>query len=615
MDIRYRLTCVIKLFILFGLLVSVGCATNTSLSRTENQSPAESALAKDSNSTPSQITSTEEIAAPSKTKEEKRGPLHLTESLENSSQLPAPEAQTKSDQEVLDSALEFCQASNDYWEHGDLENAIDALDQAYSLVLKVNSDEAAPEILQQKEDLRFTVSKRIIQVYASRFTVANGNHKAIPLVTNSHVEKALKLFKGRERKFFLDAYRRSGRYRPAIIKALNEAGLPEELSWLPLIESGFKTRAFSRARALGMWQFIASTGYKFGLKRDRWIDERMDPDKSTTAAIAYLKELHQIFCDWTTVLAAYNCGEGRVLRQIRTQKINYLDNFWDLYTKLPRETACYVPRFLAVLHIVNDPEAHGFILPPVEEEVEVDKIVIGKQVHLKTAAKHLGVSYEALKGLNPALRQNCTPSKPYAFKVPKDKGTVLLSKIDNIPVWHPPVPAYVTHRVRKGESLSVIALRYRASVRSIMALNNLRSKHFVKAGKRLKVPTRRTYASLNDSASPVYGSKAERPSKYVVRKGDSLWKIARRFGTTTKTIQSLNQLNHTHLQIRQVLKMPGAFAAISSIDTKSYKVLEGDSSYLIAKRYQMKLSEFLKLNHLTSRSTIYPGQTLLVKTE
>ena len=107
MDIRYRLTCVIKLFILFGLLVSVGCATNTSLSRTENQSPAESALAKDSNSTPSQITSTEEIAAPSKTKEEKRGPLHLTESLENSSQLPAPEAQTKSDQEVLDSALEF----------------------------------------------------------------------------------------------------------------------------------------------------------------------------------------------------------------------------------------------------------------------------------------------------------------------------------------------------------------------------------------------------------------------------------------------------------------------------------------------------------------------------
>ncbi|UCF86301.1 MAG: lytic transglycosylase domain-containing protein, partial [Desulfobacteraceae bacterium] len=243
-------------------------------------------------SPPPKIEETQPIAALPK-------PLSPPEPAESTPPAPAPEPPKKTDQELLDSALEFCQASNDFWERGDLENAIDALDQAYSLILEVHPDEN-PEILQQRDDLRFTISKRIIEVYSSRFTVANGNHKAIPLVMNSYVERAMRLFKGKDRRFFLDSYRRSGRYRPAIVRELRQAGLPEELSWLPFIESGFKVKALSRSRALGLWQFIASTGYKFGLKRDRWIDQRMDPKKSTRAAIAYLKELHQIFGDWTT---------------------------------------------------------------------------------------------------------------------------------------------------------------------------------------------------------------------------------------------------------------------------------------------------------------------------
>ncbi|MFP3928503.1 MAG: lytic transglycosylase domain-containing protein, partial [Desulfobacteraceae bacterium] len=282
-------------------------------------------------------------------------------------------------QDLIDSAMEFYQASSDFWEQGDLENALDALDKAYSLILQVD-DESEPAILQQKEDLRITISRRIIEVYSSRFTVANGSYKAIPLDMNEEVEKALKLLKGRDRNFFMEAYRRSGIYRPMILEKLQEAGLPEELSWLPLIESGYKVRALSSARALGLWQFIASTGYKYGLKRDQWIDERMDPEKSTEAAISYLKELHQIFGDWTTVLAAYNCGERRVLNRIKSQKIQYLDNFWDLYRELPRETAFYVPKFLAVLHILNDPEAHGFDLPPVHEPRPFDEVTISKRV-------------------------------------------------------------------------------------------------------------------------------------------------------------------------------------------------------------------------------------------
>jgi membrane-bound lytic murein transglycosylase D len=463
-----------------------------------------------------------------------------------------------------------------------------------------------------------------MEVYSSRFTVANGHNKVIPLVINRHVERALAMFRGRDRKFFLDSYRRSGRYRPAIMRALKEAGLPEELSWLPLIESGFKIRALSRSRALGLWQFIASTGYKFGLKRDRWIDERMDPEKATIAAIAYLKELHQIFGDWTTALAAYNCGEGTVLRCIRTQKISYLDNFWDLYEKLPRETAFYVPKFLAVLHILNDPETHGFNFLPVEEEIETEDITINKQVHLKTVSQHIEVSYRLLKDLNPALRYSYTPNRNYTLKIPKGKGIVLLSKLDDIPVWNPPVSAYVKHRVVKGESLSVIARRYRTSIRAIMAMNGLKSRRYIKAGWKLKIPTRRQYASLKRVSLPVPGLKRkENLVEYMVRKGDSLWRIANRFGTTTKAIQSVNKLNDTYLRIGQdtylrigqLLMIPQDPSVFMEVKTQRYIVLKGDTPYMIAQRHRMKLSEFLRINNLSPRSTIYPGQGLLVKAE
>ncbi|MFH1243845.1 MAG: LysM peptidoglycan-binding domain-containing protein [Pseudomonadota bacterium] len=528
---------------------------------------------------------------------------------------PTPRAKKKTNQELLDSALEFCQASYDYWERGDLENAIESLDQAYSLILKVEPGQNS-ELLQQTEDLRITISKRILEVYSSRYIVANGYYKAIPLVMNRHVQDAINLLKGNEREFFLNAYHRSGAYRPAIVKALREAGLPEELSWLPLIESGFKVRALSRARALGLWQFIASTGYKYGLTRDRWIDERMDPEKSTAAAIAYLKELHQIFGDWTTVLAGYNCGEGRVLRVIRTQRINYLDHFWDLYEKLPVETAFYVPKFLAVLHILDNPKAFDFTLPPVDEGIEAETITIDRQIHLKAVAKELGVSFEILEGLNPALRRDSTPPTPYALKVPKGKGEVLLAKLDQIPVWHPPVSTYPMHRVRSGESLSVIARNYRTSVRAIASLNGLNSSNFIKAGWMLKIPTGREDVSLRETPVPVTPSVTGKKSeKYLVRKGDSLWKIAEHFGTTVKTIQSLNGLKTASLSVGDTLQIPTTSGPTKKSKTKTYKILKGDSPYLIAKKHQMDLSELLSLNNLTPRSTIFPGQLLLVKTE
>jgi membrane-bound lytic murein transglycosylase D len=535
--------------------MSVGCVTGKSNLSADKQTISEDLVTEEQNS-PEAPVSEPETHLVSEIRQQEPKPI-LGNSPEKSPPIAEQDTPLESDQKLLDSALEFCQASYDYWDRGDLDNALDALDQAYSLILKVDSTPKKPEILQQRDDLRFTISKRIIECYSSRFTVANGYHKAIPLEMNGHVEKALRLFKGRERQFFLEAYRRSGRYRPAIISALEEAGLPEELSWLPLIESGFKIRAFSRARALGLWQFIASTGYKFGLKRDRWIDERMDPEKSTKAAIAYLKELHQIFGDWATALAAYNCGEGAVLKRIRTQRINYLDNFWDLYRKLPIETAFYYPKFLAVLHILNDPNAHGFTLPPVDPEIKSETVAINKQVHLKTVAKHLDVAFGTMRDLNPELRYNYTPKRPYPLKVPDGSAESLLARIDDIPEWHPPQPAYVVHRVRSGQSLSLIAGKYRTSVRAIMAMNGLRSRHYIKAGWKLKIPIKRRYASNKKAPIPIYALQIKGESlEYVVQKGDSLWKIANHFGTTAEIIQSLNLLTTTRLDVGQVLKIP-----------------------------------------------------------
>ncbi len=512
-------------------------------------------------------------------------------------------------QNRIDSAMAFYQASNDFWEQGELGGAIEALDKAFALILELDAD-VDPDIYQQKEDLRITIARRIVEVYASRVRVVNGDH-AIPLVMNEHIKRQIKRFQGGERGFFIKAYVRSGRYRPAILAALQAEGLPQELSWLPLIESGFKVRALSPARALGMWQFIPSTGYRFGLQRNTWIDERMDPEKSTRAAIAYLQGLHGLFGDWTTALAAYNCGEGRVLRTISTQKVQYLDDFWDLYMRLPRETAAYVPRFLAVLHILNDPSKYGFELPPVEAPEAYERVTINRQLQLKTIATNIGHRPEELRLLNPELRDDVTPGEPYDLKVPIGTVETLLAKLNDIPVYTAPVRRVIVHKVRQGDTLSGIAVRYRSSVSAIKAENNLRSAHKLRIGMRLRIPSKYR-SSARAQASVTSKSLQDGLQNYTVRKGDSLWLIARRAKTTTKTIKSVNNLTSTRLSIGQVLRIPRAQTQSRNIKTADYQVRRGDSPYLIAERYKMSLADFMRINNLTSTGTIFPGQTLQV---
>ena len=514
-------------------------------------------------------------------------------------------------QSILDEALDFCQESQDFWQKGELENALDALDHAYALILKIDVDDNA-KLIQQKEDLRFTISKRILEIYASRHIVVRGNHNAIPLVMNKHVQKEIDNFtKYGEKKYFIKAYQRSGEYRPLIVPMLKAAGIPAELSWLPLIESGFKVNALSKARALGLWQFIPSTGYKFGLNRDTYIDERIDPIKSTKAAIAYLKELHQIFGDWSTVLAAYNCGEGQVLKVIRTQNINYLDNFWDLYERLPQETARYVPRFMAALYIINNPEKYGLDGVSVDEPLQYENVTVSKQVHLKNIAKAIGVPEKVLCELNPELRYKILPHGNYSLRIPAGKADMLLASLDDIPISYPPRPAYVYHRIRHGESLSTIARRYHSSVRKIMWANNMRRSSYIVAGKKLKIPLGR----MTSYRPPTHHKHtANLPSTHVVHSGDSLWNIAKRYGTTTKKIQELNNLRTTRLHIGQVLKISDdPDENLSSKDLKTYVVKRGDSPFDIAQEHSMSINRFLRINALSPNSTIYPGQKLRIE--
>ena len=551
------------------------------------------------------------IALPADTKETAEGA--------KASREEALISEDMTNQDMLDSALEYTQAASDYWEHGDIDDALEALDTAYFLILNVKTD-SDPDLLQQKEDLRFTISKRIVEINASRLTAAAGDRNSIPLVMNVHVRRELESFKGPEREFFMTAYRRSGKYRPAMLKAFKEAGMPQELTWLPLIESGFKVRALSRARALGLWQFIASTGYRYGLKRDQWIDERMDPDKSTAAAIAYLKELHQMFGDWTTALAGYNCGEWAVMNRIKTQKVNYLDNFWDLYVKLPHETAAYVPRLLAVLHIVNDPKAHGMTLPPLDPEIQAEEIMINKQVQIKALAAAIQVDEDLLGDLNAELRLNMTPDSPYPLKVPEGKGQILLAKVEDIPAYCPPVgvassSGYIVHKVRKGETIASISRKYRTSPEVIRDFNDLKKNETLAAGSRIKVPakTRSAQAKGAKASAPVVAKK-ETSVKYVVKKGDSIYQIANQHNTTAREIQSFNRLKGTSLKVGQVLLIPPSNQAACAVaQTKNYTVKGGETPFMIAKKHEMELGDFLKINNLTPHSTIFPGQTVVVK--
>ena len=526
---------------------------------------------------------------------------------ESGSENRASVSDRKEARQIIDNALVLYKNAQKMWEKGNLEEALSDLDVAYSRIVAIDLDQT-PELNQEKEDLRYMIAKRILEIYASRNIVVKGTNNAIPMTMNEHVKREIKLLTGSNRTFLIESLKRAARYRPYILSKLKEAGLPEELSWLPLVESGFKIRALSPARALGLWQFIPSTGYKFGLKRNYYIDERLDPKKSTLAAIEYMKELHNIFGDWSTVLAAYNCGEGRVLRIIKKQKINYLDNFWDLYQKLPSETARYVPKFLATLHIVNNMDQYGIKVKDHLAPLTYETFSINKQIRLKSIAKEIGVKTDVLSTLNPELRYQLLPPEEYRLRIPASYSDTFSAKLDKIKSSYPPPKRFAYHRVRRGQTLSGIAGRYNTSVHAITRANQIRRSNLIVAGQVLKIPKKGNSAGTGDN-----GTYSGKKIKYTVKQGDNLWNIARRYGTTTKKIKLASGISSNKLHINQTLYIPGDAARSRGKGTTSYLVKSGDNPFTIARKHQMSLHRLLTLNDLNKRSKIYPGQKLLIE--
>jgi len=547
------------------------------------------------------------------------------------------------EQDIMEKALDLLEVADNYWENGDVENTINTLDKAYALILDADGDVA---ISRQKDDLRLLISKRLLSVYSSKQTATSGKASEIPLTINEAVEREIRSFQTVERDFFIAAYQRSGMYRPVIVKELKKARIPEELSWLPFVESGFKIKALSRARALGLWQFIPSTGYKYGLGRDEWIDERMDVEKSTQAAIAYLKELHGMFGDWLTALAAYNCGEGKVLRVISLQHINYFDRFWDLYNLLPRETARYVPRFLATLNIIKNPQKYGFDLGDTEKPIAVETVKVNKIMKLEDIASRIEMSDEKLHLINSDLRYKITPDREYDLKIPKESLAKFNSVASEIPESEKPRfllarTVFIRHRVKSGESVNSIAGKYGVPASRIISYNRLNPQKALVAGKRLTIPIikEKRYAK---GKSRQKNDKIQLSSgQYKVKKGDTLQVIAQRSDTTEAQIKELNNLKTDTIRAGQVLKVSPnenitnsaekkdnatktaqktkitnkilSAADVDKLGTNKYIVTKGDNLYSISRKNNTNVAKLKELNNLSDDEKIIPGQILIVK--
>ncbi|HEX6324694.1 MAG TPA: LysM peptidoglycan-binding domain-containing protein [Vicinamibacterales bacterium] len=373
-----------------------------------------------------------------------------------------------------------------------------------------------------------------------------------PIALNSRVLSYVEAFQGSLRPFLTDGLTRAGRYLPMIERVFREEGVPLELAYVPLIESAFKPSAKSRVSAQGVWQFMVPTARDFGLRYDWFIDERSDPEKSTVAAARYLKMLHKIFDgDWALALASYNGGQGRVQRAVRSSGIN---DFWSLTNGpgwLPRETREYVPMIMAAMVIARNPVQYGFELTPLPP-LEYDKVKVPGAVDLRRVAEWADVSVNDIEELNPELRRWTTPANypGYELKVPAGRGTALVERLAKVDPGE--LAAFKRHTVRRGETLSGIANKYRVPRTEVAVANGLSTRARLRAGQSLIIPrpastalaTNATTSSSRQSTVQRASRNTSAPAKitYRVRKGDTLSSIASRHSVSVTDIKRWNKL-------------------------------------------------------------------------
>ncbi len=406
---------------------------------------------------------------------------------------------------------------------------------------------------------------------------------------------------------------RSGPYLPYIKKVFQQEGLPEELAYLPFIESGFNPKAYSHAGAAGIWQFMSQTGRNYGLRVDRWIDERRDPFKATYAAAGYFKALYGMFHDWTVALASYNAGEAKLdkaCKQLGSTEFFAIAKGNDSLgrrARLRKETLDFVPRFLAICKIVANIEELGLTPANMDANTELAHLQVKPGTNLKGLAKACGMSWKTFLSFNLAHKRVVSPpGKQTTVHIPLIKTAEAKEYLSK-----PVSKMFKDHQmytVRRGDSWSVIGKRFGVSVAVLKTVNNTRSNR-LRIGQRVIVP-------IDVDGGAMLAQERRRSTKtytksvYKVRRGDTWSAISARTGVSVRELKRYNRTSSNMIRPGQKVKVPGARPAASSRDP--YEVRRGDTLSHVAARTGTSVKELLKANGLNSPKDLRAGQKLVI---
>lgn len=462
-----------------------------------------------------------------------------------------------------------------------------------------------------------------------------------PVVDNEKVRYFVNYFSGPVHKTMRAWLERSTRYLPMMQEVFAETGLPRDLVYLAMIESGFNNKALSRARASGPWQFMEGTGRMYGLSNNWWYDERRDPEKATRAAARHLADLYRMFDgDWYLAIAAYNAGAGKIRRAIERYETR---DFWELThgSYLKDETKHYVPKMLAALLIAKHPERYGFTDLSYQESLAYELVEIDSVTDVEVIARLAGSDYETIKRLNPELKRWSTPpgKTSYPVRLPVGSAVAFAEQYAQLPVNQR--ANFVAHKVVKGDTPAALARRYGVRTDDLLRFNQVRDARSLRIGQDLLIPLNPDAGkmaladlreALRDDAPSARTSKGTVQS-HTVRPGDSLWKIAQRYQVSEQQLRRWNKLgNKTVLRVGQKLVINGGSksnvattAAKPKAAAKSgskaqvqkvvYQVRAGDTLWGISRQFAVNTAQIRDWNRLPDNPVLRPGQrlTLLVK--
>jgi membrane-bound lytic murein transglycosylase D len=500
-----------------------------------------------------------------------------------------------------------------------MERLLDEIEEDYRLTLvasgRLSSDASVTAFRELFTDLKnFSKLKESGEV--KEFNEADTAIYDIDIEWNNKVENSLIYLQTVARDKFTAYLARSAAYLPIMEKIFKDRGLPHDLVYLPLIESGFNASAYSYAKASGFWQFISSTGRLYGLDHSWWFDERRDFIKSTDAAARHLKDLYNQFGSWNLALAAYNAGAGRVSREIKRSKSN---DYWKLVNLHP-QTKTYVPLFMAATIIAKQPHKYGFF-PDYEKALEYDSIQIGKCLSFNSISNKTGINVFDLERLNPELLRGMTPPNEnnYVIRIPKGSFQSFTSIYKDIPAEQP--STWARHKVKKGETLSSISNKYGIPASTILEANELSKKRRLYVGQMLNIPIAKRGESLISEKTEVASNEIrkpvvkENPGRYRVKAGDTLWEIAVAYGVSIKDIKRHNDLSSSNLYAGRWLKIPPS-SENANIETAAvrydiYRVRKGDTLSKVSRRYGTSPEAIKDANNLPSNK-LYTGMNLKI---